>query len=290
MNSAIFVSRRLEEQERAISHSRAVGIPLPKENQLTLFHSYIPVELLFDHQKSQQPFGTDHRKGKKRSRDSPDQSDGEELCQSRTESCSSGDTVLTRELVIGNTQVEVFDHNDLVVVEVCRRAPESDSFTQDESESCPTSRADVVSQSSREISPVPTILHSSHYQLRTGTQRCRTSTQQLLASTRSEQLHATPGHSRNATTRPRRKTRKNSRKSSPSAVKKEELLSASTVSGLPYRGQTNPLAINCTCHMYSIVQPQAMLYPIQSPTRHSLSSCCDQCRDKCKLFSEMDNF
>ena len=290
MNSAIFVSRRLQEQERTIKHHHAVGIPLPKESYLTLFHSYIPIELLFDHQKPQQPFVTEHRKGQKRGRDSPYQSDGEELCYSRTESCSSGDTVLTRELVIDNTQVEVFEQNDLVVVEVCKRAPETDSFTQDENESCPTSRVDTTSQSSREISPVPTILHSSHYQLRTGTQRYRTSTQQLLASTRSEQLHATPGHSRSTSTHPRRKTRKNSRKSPPSAIKKEEMFSASTVSGLPYRGQTNPLAINCTCHMYAIVQPQAMLYPIQSPTKHSLSSCCEQCRDKCRLFSEMDNF
>ena len=283
LNSAIFVSRRLQEQERAINHHHAIGIPLPSESYLTLFHSYIPVELLFDHYKQQQPFMMDSRKGQKRGRDSPDLSDGEELYQSRTESCSSGDTILTRELVIEDTQVEVFEQNDLVVVEVSRRAPETDLLTQEENESHSTSRV--------EVSPVPAILHSNHYQLRTGTQRYRTSTQQLLASTRSEQLHGTLGGTRNTQTHPRRKTRKGRRKSPPSAIKKAEMLSSSsTVCGLPYRGETNPLAINCTCHMYAIVQPQAMLYPIQSPTKHSLSSCCEQCRDKCKLFSEMDNF
>lgn len=297
LNSAIFLSRRLQEQERAISHHLAAGKPLPKEGYLTLWSHYIPTQLLSNHHQQSSMIAAGSRKGQKRSRDSPDISDGEELCRSRTESCSSGDTVLTRELVIDDTQVEVFEQNDLVVVEVFRRStPETNLVIQEvnASKSSPTSQTGATSQNSRDVSPAPVVLHSSHYQLRTGTQRYRTqnSSQQLLASTRSEQLSRTLGSSKSSTApHPRRKTKKDRRQSSPAAIKKTELLgSTSTVSGLPYRGETNPLAVNCTCHMYAIAQPRAMLYPIQSPTKQSLTNCCEQCRDKCKIFNEMDNF
>ena len=67
----------------------------------------------------------------------------------------------------------------------------------------------------------------------------------------------------------------------------------STVSnGLPYKGHKNPLASYCTCHAYAIEQSSAMLISSNSSLQDEdpFKSCCQQCRDKCRLLKDLSLF
>ncbi len=63
--------------------------------------------------------------------------------------------------------------------------------------------------------------------------------------------------------------------------------------GLPYRGHRNPLASYCTCHAYAIEPSSAMLVSSNSSFSREddpFKSCCQQCRDKCRLLRDLALF
>lgn len=62
--------------------------------------------------------------------------------------------------------------------------------------------------------------------------------------------------------------------------------------GLPYKGEKNPLASNCSCHAYAIEPIQVFLFPTKfSPKTNSpFSSCCERCRGKCSVIYDLGTF
>lgn len=63
----------------------------------------------------------------------------------------------------------------------------------------------------------------------------------------------------------------------------------SSIKGLPYRRNNNPLASYCDCHSYAIQEPRAMLFPIKSPPRDPFITCCERCRNKCPVVRDLSN-
>lgn len=68
--------------------------------------------------------------------------------------------------------------------------------------------------------------------------------------------------------------------------------------GLPYKGHKNPLASYCSCHAYAIEPSSAMLVsqhmpPLQQKGKKEedpFKSCCQRCRDKCRLIKDLSLF
>ena len=62
--------------------------------------------------------------------------------------------------------------------------------------------------------------------------------------------------------------------------------------GLPYKGNKHPLASYCSCHAYDIEQSRTMLLTSNNSVCDSnpFRSCCEQCRDKCRLLRDLSLF
>ncbi len=64
--------------------------------------------------------------------------------------------------------------------------------------------------------------------------------------------------------------------------------------GLPYKGYKNPLASYCTCHAYAIEPSSALLVSSTSSStlqdNDPYKTCCQQCRDKCRLLRDLSLF
>lgn len=191
------------------------------------------------------------RRDRRRSR-----SDGELTKRGRSSSGSSGGLFQKRSTGSppAELEVEVLEQSDLVIVE---EIYSNSSRGTSPATSIPSSEEDGASSDSP-------VVQRTHYKLRTGTIPDKAP---LVLSS-----HHYRHHSRQRKDWPLRTI------GSPTAVQ-----------GLPYKKSNNPLASYCECHTYAIEESRAMLFPAKSPPRDPFSSCCERCRDKCRVVRDLSN-
>ena len=241
LNTALFIYRRIAEQETAIEQYTAEGYTVPVGKSI-----YFP---------EKKPTKREKR-GTKRTRDEQIgvESDGSVVV------IHSGDQLVP--------ELEIVEEPDVVVVEV-----------SDHSSRGSTPFSDILDISSVSESRTSPVVRKAHYKIRTinspyrPVNRTRRSPQPHHRDT----LTQTTSSQRSLTDWRTRTTESNS--------------SGAFSIGLPYKGSKNPLASYCTCHAYAIEPSRAMLLPTDTPTNSDpFSSCCEQCRDKCRLIRDLATF
>ena len=250
LNNAKYVYDRLAEQEKALKDFQASGKKVPEDGWLGRRYLYFSEE---DSLKSRKERARKQRGDRRRSRSDGELTDGMSSSASVRPSTANGS--LPRSLM----EFEVVEHSDMVIVE---------EIYSDTSRG--TSPATSIPSSEEDAVDSPVVLHT-HYKLRTGTIPDRAPVP--FTTHHHHQLH----HS--SRSRSSRKTNKDWQ---------SKTIGGGTITGLPYKNN-NPLALFCECHEYAIEEPRAMLFPAKSPPRDPYSSCCERCRDKCKVVRDLSN-
>ena len=251
LNNAKYVYDRLAEQNKALEDLQASGKKVPEDGWLGRRYLYFSEEESIKSRKEQ---ARKQRGDRRRSRSDGEVTDGRSLSASVRP--SSATSSLPRSLM----EFEVVEHSDMVVVE---------EIYSDTSRG--TSPAASIPSSEEDSAVDSPVVVRTHYKLRTGTIPDRAPAPFTTHS--HHQLH----HSRS------RSSRKNNKD-----WQSKTIGGTTAITGLPYRND-NPLALFCECHQYAIEEPRAMLFPAKSPPRDPFSSCCERCRDKCKVVRDLSN-
>lgn len=250
LNNAKYVYEKLVDQHRALDNYKSSGKKVPEDGWLGRRYLYFSEESF---QRSRKELvERQRRKGERRR----SQSDSEVTEQNRMDSS----LVLSPRTDTGSPhsqmEFEVVEHSDMVIVE---------EITSNSSRG--TSPATSI-PSEEEAVDSPVVLHTQ-YKLRTGTIPDRAP----LPSISTHHLHQ------------RLRSRHNKEWHSKTF---EAANTMNVITGLPYKSN-NPLASYCECHAYAIEEPRAMLFPAKSPPRDPFSSCCERCRNKCRVVRDLSN-